>query len=252
MENVFCKTCSKDMLPDENGNCPECKNPLQSGASNPDTESKSVVKSLNLSYAKSIAVGLSDDELIKTLAVKFVSPDTIFHYSFLWGDSTKTDLEREFFTKSTDMWDGILGASRPLTWDHGQDAGMKADPVIGKTFEWGNDETGRWALSRLDRAHKYRKAIDALIEEGVIGTSSDSASQYVIREPVGKSTFIKTWPWFASALTDQPCEPRMTSSISYLKSIGSLVPDPAASDEQVRNMVQKARRLFESFKMYGE
>jgi hypothetical protein len=196
---------------------------------------------------------MSDDKLKSLLAVKFIGTDRIFHYPFLWGDAVKTDLEREFFLKNTNFWDSTMGKSpRPLTWDHAQDESMKDNPVIGQTTEWGDDEVGRWAISHLDRAHRYRKAVDALIEEGVIGTSSDSAPQYVQREQRGKSTWLKTWPWFASALTDVPCEPRMITegAVEYLKSIGLTFPSSEAPAEQTRALVDKAHRIFASVKMY--
>jgi hypothetical protein len=237
-----CPTCKTDVVPTDENKCPDCGTLLVSEK-----------KTLNISYAKSLDIGLSDKKLTDLLAVKFIGTDRIFHYPFLWGNSVKTDLEKEFFTKSTDFWDKTLGTNpRPLTWDHNQDESMKDNPVIGQTVEWGDDEIGRWAISHLDRAHRYRKAVDALIEEGVIGTSSDSAPQYVEREARGKSTYLKVWPWFASALTDIPCEPRMIAegTVEYLKSIGVSFPSSEASAQQTRAMVDKAHRIFASVKMY--
>lgn len=190
-------------------------------------------KSLNLSYAKSIGVDSMD------LAVKFVARDQIRHPVFLWGSEKLTDIETEFFTRETDFWDSVLGKSvRPLTWDHAQDASFDASPVIGKTVEWEDDDIGRWAISQLEKGHKYRKAIDALIEKKalgsasiaspVLGASSDSAPQYVKRVPVGKAIWLARWPWFATALTPSPCEPRMIDSdkgVTFFKSLGIQLPD---------------------------
>jgi hypothetical protein len=132
----------------------------------------------------------------------------------------------EYFTKDTDFCDKSLGKSpRPLTWDHAQDDEFKAAPIIGQIKDFGDDEIGRWYVARLDRAHKYRKAIDALIEAGKLGTSSDSAPQYIQRVKTGKSTWLKEWPWFASALTDTPAEPRMIDSLEFFKSLGVRFPD---------------------------
>ena len=89
----------------------------------------------------------------------------------------------------------------------------------------GDDEIGRWYVAKLDRSHRYRKAIDQLIKEGKLGTSSDSAPQYVERVKTGKATWLKTWPLFAAALTDAPCEPRMIGSIEYAKSLGIELPE---------------------------
>ena len=175
---------------------------------------------LNLSYAKSLNITVPD------LAVKYVALDQIKGYTYLWGNSTLTDVEMEYFTKDTNFWDEQLGKSpRPLTWDHAQDETLKAHPVIGTITDFGDDEIGRWYVAKLDRSHKYRKAIDALIEAGKLGTSSDSAPQYVQRVKTGKSTWLKEWPWFASALTDTPAEPRMIDSLEFYKSIGITLPE---------------------------
>jgi hypothetical protein len=134
----------------------------------------------------------------------------------LWGDPAKTDLEQEYFTKSTDFWDKSLGLPRTLTWDHALDDTMKANPVIGEITEMGDDEIGRWYVAQLDRNHKYRKAIDQLIEKKAVGTSSDSAPQYVVKEKTGKAVWLKQWPLFAAALTTTPCEPRMLTEGSLV------------------------------------
>jgi hypothetical protein len=178
-------------------------------------------KSMNFSYVKSI--GILTPELA---AVKSIGADEIQGYMAMWGNPALTDVEAEYFLKSTDFWDATLGKStRPLTWDHAQDASLKASPVIGQINDFGDDEVGRWYVAKLDRAHKYRKAIDRLIEEGKLGTSSDSAPQYVQRVKTGKATWLKTWPLFAAALTDTPAEPRMIGSLEYLKSIGVVLPE---------------------------
>jgi len=185
---------------------------------------KSVI-TMDLSYVKSLS-GLSDVELNDRLAVKFVARDEIRSYVALWGSTKTTDLEREYFTKDTDFWDKNLGpAPRPLTWNHAQDEDFKASPIVGQMTDFGDDEVGRWYVATLERSHKYRKAIDALIAEGKLGTSSDSAPQYVERVKTGKSTWLKTWPLFAAALTDVPCEPRMIGSVEYLKSLGIELPE---------------------------
>ena len=202
-------------------------------------------KSLDLSYVKSIGVAT-----LPELAVKSVGKDEVKGYTFLWGNPEQTDLEREFFTNTTNFWDDILGKSpRPLTWDHAQDKSMKASPVIGQIVEWGNDDVGRWAVSKLDTNHKYRKAVDKLIDEGALGMSSDSAPQYVERVKSGKSTRLAVWPWFASALTPTPCEPRMLDVGSLVwKSIAESLPETrmgAPDGAQVESL----KRWFEVLKL---
>lgn len=195
---------------------------------------------LNLSYVKSLNI-----ETLPDMAVKYVALDQIKGYTYLWGNPKVTDIEMEYFTKDTNFWDETLGKSpRPLTWDHAQDDSLKAHPVIGQITDFGDDEIGRWYVAKLDRSHKYRKAIDALIEAGKLGTSSDSAPQYVQRVKTGKSTWLKEWPWFASALTDTPAEPRMIDSLEFYKSLGITLPEtPRKAWEWNQRRLQLSRLI---------
>ena len=180
------------------------------------------VKALDLSYIKSIGSIVTPEQI----AVKSIGRDEIQGYVTLWGNERLTDVEAEYFTRETDFWDGILGKSpRPLTWDHAQDKSLKASPVIGQMIDFGDDNLGRWYVAKMEQSHQYRKAIDALLEAGLLGTSSDSAPQYVERVTRGKSTWLKTWPLFAAALTHTPAEPRMVGSLEFLKSIGVTFPE---------------------------
>jgi len=87
--------------------------------------------------------------------------------------------------------------------------------------------------------------IDKLIAKRALGTSSDSAPQYVIRQKSvngelwtksglglwtcgvraaksiagGQASWLKQWPEFADALTTTPAEPRMFDTV-YFKSVG--------------------------------
>lgn len=179
------------------------------------------VSSLNLSYVKSLNLDRPE-----SMAVKYISRNEIKGYTFLWGSPELTDVEVEYFTPDSNFWDESLGKSiRPLTWDHAQDKDFKANPVIGNITDFGDDDLGRWYVAKLDTSHKYKEAIHKLIKDGALGTSSDSAPQYVVREKTGKSVWLKEWPWFASALTNTPAEPRMIDSLEFLKSLGVVLPD---------------------------
>lgn len=220
------------------GECQEMIDSINKGKSESYTAKSFAIpkdNKLNLSYVKSLGIDIVPNKL----AVKYVSKDTIRHPVFIWGSKDRTDLEGEFFTRDTNFWDDILGKSaRPLTWDHAQDPEFKSNPLIGKTIEWDDDDIARWAISILDTSHKYRKAIDALIEKKslgsaaiafpIVGASSDTAPQYVERVKVGKSTWLARWPWFATALTVTPCEPLMVAEgmdTAFVKSLGVKLPD---------------------------
>jgi hypothetical protein len=193
---------------------------------------------------KSIDVSHVPDSGKNEWAVKSIGDGVIKGYVAMWGNPDQTDLEYEYFTKDTNFWDGQLkDAPRPLTWDHAQDKDFKGNPVIGTITEMGDDEIGRWYVAKLDRSHQYNKAIEALVKAGKLGTSSDSAPQYVERVKMGKAVWLKTWPLFAAALTDTPCEPRMVGSLEYLKSIGVELPDNHTRDWQWAAARMKRNRL---------
>lgn len=176
---------------------------------------------LKMSYLKSLGRRFDDDFLRDVAAVKRVGSDDIRGYAVMWGDEGTVDLEREFFTRATNFWDAALGLPRPLTWDHGQDGAMRAPTVVGQIVEMGDDDIGRWYHATLSRSHEYRRAIDALIGKRALGTSSDSAPQYVRRHKTKSgAVWLAEWPLFAAALTATPCEPRMMDAGSpYWKSI---------------------------------
>jgi hypothetical protein len=206
----------------------------------PDEENKS----LNLSYIKSMGW----DEL-PDCAVKSIGKDEIQGYTALWGNPGRVDLDREYFTPETDFWDSVLKGNRPLTWDHAQDSETKSDPIIGDIVKMGDDKVGRWYVAKLKRAHAYRAAVDQLIADKAVGTSSDSAPQYVLRERTGKAVWLKRWPLFAAALTEVPCEPRQVATVDYFKSLGVVMPDPMAPDEQVRAEVEAMKRRYEMLRI---
>jgi hypothetical protein len=196
-----------------------------------DANAPEAGKGLDLSYAKSLGVSLPD------LAVKSLGRDEITGYLALWGSPAKTDLDRDFFTRSTDFWDDKLAFPRPLTWEHGQDDNFRGRVVIGQIDALTDDELGRVYHATLERAGKYRQIIDRLIEGGALGTSSDSAPQYVLREARGKAHWLRQWPLFAGALTASPAEPRMIDTVGF-KSLGVQLPGQGSPDGQALELLK--------------
>jgi hypothetical protein len=97
-------------------------------------------------------------------AVKFVAPDTIEGLAIPFGDENHRDLDGEWFTPNTDFRIDLFGkGGRPLLYDHGLDPAMKLD-MLGRQVEYEMRPEGIWAQSQLDRAAKYRRAVDELIE----------------------------------------------------------------------------------------
>ena len=224
----------------------------------PDSGGKSIdiddYPALDWSYVGSILTPGSVErasELTQRLAVKSIGRDEIQAYTFLWGSPAQKDIERDYFTKETNFWDDILGKNpRPLSWDHAQDETFKASPIVGTITDFGDDDVGRWYTAHLDRAHKYRKAIDAMIERGLLGSSSDSASQYVRKVKKGMSNEIVEWPWFASALTDAPCEPRMLDAgkaAEFFKSLGVSLPVEPETSQDARWLNAERLKLLKFY-----
>lgn len=168
----------------------------------------------NVHYVKRLNLPYDQQRFADLLAVKMVGRHDMRGYSMLWGSADLVDVETDFFTKRTDFWDATLALPKPLTYEHGQDDATKSVAVIGQIEEYGDDDLGRWYVAQLDRNHAYRKMVGKLIDDRALGSSSDSAPQYVLTTPVksaaGKAANeITQWPWFATSLTTMPAEPRM-------------------------------------------
>lgn len=206
----------------------------------------------NVHYLKSLKLTGDQERFKDLLAVKFIGKDTIRAYSMLWGDPDLVDVETDFFTKSTDFWDARLALPKPLTYEHGQEDATKSISAIGSIVEFGDDDIGRWFEAQVDRNHQYRKAIGKLISARALGASSDSAPQYVIAEPAGKSAhWLKQWPWFATSLTTTPAEPRMLDAGAlYWKSAG-LAQRLASFAEQPQQAVGDLARVEELKRSYA-
>lgn len=152
------------------------------------------------------------DMAADALEVKAMPDGRIRAYALVWGDETNTDLsdKKDFFTPRTDFWDKQLPMPRPLTYHHGWNAETKATPVIGKIDEFGDDDVGRWYIAELDKAHRYEKAVRALIEKRALRSSVDSIPQYARREAKGNGAHeIVCYPLFGVTLTPMPAEPRL-------------------------------------------
>ena len=220
-------------------------------------------------YVKSLHLPHDEQFMRDVLAAKFIGKHDIKSYGVLWGNENLVDLETEFFTNAksplgaTDFWKAHIGTPRPLTWNHAQDKEIfKAHPVVGDIQEFGEDEIGLFYNAVLERSNQYRRAIDQHISQRNLGTSSDSAPQYVERVKTKKgATWLKTWPLFAAALTDVPCEPRMIEQGNvYWKNVGVnfVFPGPSAEASQaaaraeMEKRVTNAQRQHQLLNLYTE
>jgi len=171
------------------------------------------------------------------LEVKAMPDGRIRAYALLWGSPLQTDLsgQRDYFTPQTDFWDKQLPMPRPLTYHHGWNPETKSFPVVGRINEFGDDEIGRWYIAELDKAHRYEKAVRALIQQRALKSSVDSIPQYARREAKANGAHeIQVYPLFGVTLTPTPMEPRLFPAEevkAFYKSIGVELTLPEASAE---------------------
>lgn len=144
-------------------------------------------------------------------AVKALGNDRVGGYALLFGDATKTDLTGDYFTKSTEFWLEEFGDKRPMLYQHAAfDPATKSNPVVGTWDTFRVDDIGVWTEGQLKKAHKYKKAIEQLIEAGALGLSSGSAPNLVLKTRKQRANEITRWPILEVSLTPEPAEPRMT------------------------------------------
>ena len=126
-------------------------------------------------------------------------------YLIVWGESRQRDLQGEYFTPQTDV--GIdWYQQRPVLYHHGLDGALKA-AVIGVMDTLRPDDIGLWAEAQLDMHKRYVRAVQRLVERGVLSWSSGSLPHLVEVSAEGQ---IKRWPIVEGSLTPTPAEPRHT------------------------------------------
>ena len=91
-------------------------------------------------------------------------------YLVVWGSHDRRDLQGEFFTPETEL--GLdWYDKRPVLYHHGLDGDLKA-AVIGTIDTLVADETGVWAEAQLDLRQRYVRAVQKLVDKGVLGDPS--------------------------------------------------------------------------------
>jgi len=161
--------------------------------------------------------------------VKRLGGGRIGGYAVLWGDAERRDLTGEFFTQRTQDLETLFQAMGrlPLLYQHAADGALKA-AVVGPVDVLMRDEIGLWYEAQLSMAEQYRQAIDGLIEQGVLGTSSGTLPA---ARRVNRSTGeIERWAIAELSLTPTPAEPRMMERpvaevAAAFKAVGLDLPD---------------------------
>jgi phage head maturation protease len=163
-------------------------------------------------------------------AIKSDRLGSVKGYLVRFGSPDATDLEGDYFTKSTDFGFPIkVGERVPLNvyYHHGMDK-MIGKKSIGTGYVK-MDETGLWYEAQLDMADSYGEMIAKLCKQGKMGYSSGAAGHMVERKSVGKASEITRWCIAEASITPTPAEYR--NSIKSLEEMYSM--EPMEEEEMV-------------------
>lgn len=149
------------------------------------------------------------------------------NYIVLFGGK---DLAGEHFTSKT-MLESAYTKSGVLhvDFEHGRDPdkmGIDQDDILGfvawKTAKI--DDVGVFVERVLNRRAKYMEVIEPLIEQGLIGTSSQAVTGKTARTKDGE---ILEWPLMRDSLTFTPAEPRMLmgNTLQLARTLRSYFPE---------------------------
>jgi hypothetical protein len=122
-----------------------------------------------------------------------------------FSDGTQTDIQGEYFTKSTDF--GNLDNVSTVMYQHGLDPVMQDSIEIpGKVKMF---DEGLWIDSQLDLNDKYQHAAKKLIDQGSLGWSAGTAGHLVkTKKHDNGATEITKFPLGLDAsITPTPAEP---------------------------------------------
>lgn len=128
-------------------------------------------------------------------------------YLVRFGDAKATDLEGDYFTKSTDYGFPMEEGKRvPLNvyYHHGMDQAV-GKKSIGTGFIK-MDSEGLWYEAQLDLADEYGKMVAKLCKQGKMGFSSGAAAHMVERKSMGGASEIIRWPIAEASITPTPAE----------------------------------------------
>ena len=184
-----------------------------------------VAKTVHVSRTGRVGTG-------KVTWIKSAVEGLIGGYLVKWGSSEEKDLMGEWFTEDTDFWLDRW-AHRPLLYQHGLDYALKgSDAVVGTMDDYELDEIGLWIQGQLDLRHRYKQAIEELIDQKALNLSSGALPRFVERSSEG---WIKTWPIVEATLTPTPAEYRLADVVlvkAAFEAIGEELEKEVSMDEK--------------------
>lgn len=152
---------------------------------------------------------------IKGTQIKMTGERTFGGYGVVFGGK---DLEGDYFTPDTEFWLDYL-KPQAILFDHTQTPlppnakqDEKKDWVIARIKSVKMDDVGLWVEGILDEHKEWLAYVKEMIDQGILGYSSDSIAHLVERAPDG---WLKSWPVPFWSVTHHPAEPR--TGIHFLK-----------------------------------
>lgn len=146
-------------------------------------------------------------------AVKALGGGKIAGYGVLFSTANDPDLQKEVFTKSTDL-ELEIGDKRTIYYRHGTHPIIQ-DRKLGKAILKAIDDAGAFFEGELNLRDEYEKYIYKLAEMGKLGWSTGSMPHLVRKEMVSsgsnKASELKSWPIGEISLTPCPVEPRTSA-----------------------------------------
>jgi len=145
-------------------------------------------------------------------ALKAIETGDVEGLLVVFGNPDAVDLENEFFTRDTDF--GRLRET-PIWLNHAQPVKTPGGVILIE------EPIGYGALEITDEGVIIRGLLDAKYRylaqiAPEMGWSSGTAAHLVMREAVGKATFIKRWLLGLDAsITPTPAEPRTMLRNTY-------------------------------------
>lgn len=179
-----------------------------------------------------------------TAGLKAKENGVVEGYLVRFGNPNDTDLEKDYFTKSTDFgfeFDNGQSHKLGLYYNHGM------DKVLGtKKIGYGEvmmDDKGLWYSAQLNMADEYAKMIYDLAKKNQLGFSSGAASHMVEREMMGKAYEIKRWTIAEASLTPTPAEYRNKAEAKrYFNEEGRFID---YTEKEKRDMSKKSEDDYE-------
>lgn len=126
-------------------------------------------------------------------------------YLLLWGDEQHKDLQRQYFTKATDLWLDKLPVV-PALFHHGLDKTVDLS-VVGRRVKAQVDDQGVWVKHWLDKSSEYWAWLEPLLRAEALYLSPGSAGHLV--RVAKKSGELLSYPIVEDTLTPTPAQHRL-------------------------------------------